>query len=135
MKTNVCILAGGAITLISRLWGGFDKPFICLFALMTIDFISGIIKAAMGKSKKTKGGRLSSSALFKGLCKKMLMLLFVCFGYFIEYCFELTGIRDMIVISLSVGEALSFLETLGECGVKYPEKIRTMIETLNKEVY
>ena len=45
-----------------------------LIAVMTIDYITGLICGAMGKSEKTESGYLASHAAFVGLLKKALIL-------------------------------------------------------------
>lgn len=41
-----------------------------LIAVMTIDYVTGLICGAMGKSQKTETGYLASHAAFIGLLKK-----------------------------------------------------------------
>ena len=48
-----------------------------LVAVMTMDFITGLICAAMGKSKKTANGYIASHAAFEGLMKKVLIIFVV----------------------------------------------------------
>ena len=43
-----------------------------LIAVMTIDYITGLITGCMGKSKKTENGYLASGEAWKGLMKKGL---------------------------------------------------------------
>ena len=43
-----------------------------LIILMSIDYLLGVTSALVGKSNKTKDGRLSSHAGFIGIVKKLL---------------------------------------------------------------
>lgn len=71
-----------------------------LIAVMTIDYITGLIAAAMGKSNKTETGYISSHAAFAGLMKKA-GILFVIF---------LSALLDMAV---SKGAGIQFEATMG----------------------
>ena len=48
-----------------------------LLAVMTMDFITGLICGGMGKSKKTDNGYLSSHAAFEGLMLKVFIIFVV----------------------------------------------------------
>ena len=48
-----------------------------LIAVMSIDYVTGLICGAMGKSKKTETGYLASHEAWKGLLKKGVILLVV----------------------------------------------------------
>ena len=48
-----------------------------LIAVMSIDYLTGLITGAMGKSNKTENGYLESHAALKGLLKKSLIILVV----------------------------------------------------------
>ena len=71
MKTELSILLGGLVGIFSQIFGGFDNLFVGLLVIMTVDYVTGIIAAVLGKSGKTKNGHLSSKAGFKGILKKL----------------------------------------------------------------
>lgn len=130
MKTEVTIFIGGMVGIFSQLFGGFDSLFIGLLVIMTVDYITGIIAAAMGKSGKTKNGHLSSKVGFKGILKKLTMLLFVCMAKYSGDIFQMEGMRDMFITFFSVNDCISILENGGRIGLKYPKKIKNMLEDL-----
>ena len=66
--------AAGAV---ASFFCGLPPMIWVLLAVMTIDYITGIICAVMGKSPKTEHGGLSSGEAFKGLLHKALILLVV----------------------------------------------------------
>ena len=48
-----------------------------LLAVMTLDYITGLLCGLAGKSPKTETGGLSSKTAFEGLLKKVLILIVV----------------------------------------------------------
>ena len=64
-------------TALIAVFRGAGQGMTVLAVMMIADYITGVLRAALGKSDKTSGGRLSASAGFRGLLKKSLMLLAV----------------------------------------------------------
>ena len=68
--------------------GGAIASFFCglppiiwvLLAVMSLDYITGIICGLMGKSPKTANGGLESRAAFLGLLKNIIFCNFMVFG-------------------------------------------------------
>ena len=74
------LLAGGGAAIAGFLHGmtnGQGRTAILLAALMGADYVSGVLAAALGRSRKTAHGRLSSQAGWKGLLRKAVILLVV----------------------------------------------------------
>lgn len=130
MKTEWSILLGGIVGIFSQIFGGFDNLFVGLLVIMSVDYISGIIAGVLGKSGKTKNGHLSSKAGFKGILKKLTMLLFVCMAKYAGEMFNIKGLRDMVITFFAVNDCISILENGGRIGVKYPEKLKNILEDL-----
>ena len=66
--TSVVIgIVGGAA---AKILGGFDAAICALALLMTLDYITGVIKGIYFK-------RLSSETGFRGILKKMLIIIMV----------------------------------------------------------
>lgn len=130
MKTEWSILLGGLVGIFSQIFGGFDNLFVGLVVIMTVDYVTGIIAAVLGKSGKTKNGHLSSKAGFKGILKKLTMLLFVSMAKYAGEMFGMKGLRDMIITFFAVNDCISILENGGRIGVKYPEKLKNILEDL-----
>lgn len=72
MRENICTVVGVLGGFIAMLLGGWDTALITLVIFMAVDFITGIIGAALGKSKHSWTGKLSSKAGWYGLAKKVL---------------------------------------------------------------
>lgn len=130
MKTEWSILLGGLVGIFSQIFGGFDNLFIGLLVIMSVDYATGVISAFLGKSGKTENGYLSSKAGFKGILKKLTMLLFVCMAKYAGEMFDIKGLRDMIITFFAVNDCISILENGGRIGVKYPKKLKNILEDL-----
>lgn len=114
---------------------GAGRSVAVLAALMIADFISGVAAAAMGKSKKSPHGRLSSHAGAKGLVRKGLMLLVVALAYGLD---RLVNEGNSMFFSATVwfyigNEGLSLLENLTLAGVPLPKKLRGLLEAAAQE--
>lgn len=112
--------------------GDWTVPMYALLVLMGIDFVTGIIKAVMGKSEKTNGHRLQSSAMFVGLLRKFTVLLVVGAAHWMDMVMGVSVIRDACVMCFLANELLSLIENCGAIGVPIPEKLTACIEELRK---
>lgn len=113
---------GGILSLIFLITGGEDKMVECLSILMLIDYVTGVAKAFIIEKVNSKAG-------FKGLLKKMVMILVVVLAYQIDLLFESKfGIKSLTVGILLGNEGLSILENASICGVPVPNKLKNMLE-------
>ncbi len=62
MKETICTIAGLVGGFIAAIFGGWDSALVTLVIFMGIDFFTGVVTAAIGKSKHTDSGGLSSKA-------------------------------------------------------------------------
>ena len=98
---------------------------------MAVDYITGLVVAGVfHKSKKTEGGTLESRAGFKGICKKVMMLLCVLVGYRLDLTAGTTVVKDGITIAFLCNEALSIVENAGLMGIPGLEGLSGAIEAL-----
>ena len=124
-------LAGSAI---ATAFGGWDSALTTLVIVMAIDYITGIIVAAVFKrSKKTKSGALSSREGLKGLCKKGMMLLVVLVAVRLDMAVGTTFIKDCTVIAFIANETISITENAGTMGVPIPKVITKAIDVLKSK--
>lgn len=117
-------LFGGALAF---MYGRMDELLYTLIAFIVLDYATGLIKAGIEK-------RLNSSVGFKGIAKKLLILLLVGAGNLVD---RVTGsggvIRSIIVLFFICNEALSIIENASAMGVPFPKQIKTLLEQLKKE--
>ena len=78
MKQFICTGLGIVGSAVAAAFGGWNAGMTTLVILMAIDFISGLLVAGVfHSSSKTDTGALQSSVGWKGLCRKVMTLLFV----------------------------------------------------------
>ncbi len=132
MKENICTVIGVFGGFIAAVLGGWDSAMVTLVIFMAIDFITVLIAAAMGKSKHSKTGKLSSKAGWVGLAKKFCILLMIVVAVRIDIMLGTTYIRDATCIGFCVNELLSIIENTSLMGIPYPDAIKKAIEVLQK---
>lgn len=115
---------GGAVI---YLYGSVDRLLIALIAFIVLDYATGIIKAIVLK-------QLSSEIGFKGIAKKILILLLVAVANIID---RLTNsdclIRSMMCLFFIANEGLSILENCTLMGIPFPKKFKQILEQLKKD--
>lgn len=120
------ILASTATTFI-YLSGGIDVALQCLLIAIVLDYVSGLIKAYITKS-------LSSSIGFKGILKKVAVLIIVMLAVLVDrVTVDNGGIRTLIIYYFVANEGLSILENLAVAGLPIPKKLRDALKILKKE--
>lgn len=123
---KVCAAIGGAI---AGALGGWDKLLTVLVVMMAVDYVSGIVVAAMGRSLKTEYGGLSSKVGSIGLAKKGLMLLVVLVAAMLDRAMGVdhATCRDAVCWFYVANEGLSLLENLSLAGVSFPERVKELL--------
>ena len=102
-KVQIAIIALGAW--LGYFLGGMDGLMIALIVLMTLDYVSGVMCAIIDK-------KLSSAVGFKGICKKVFILMLVGVAHIIDLHVVGTGdaLRSAVVCFYLSNESLSMLE-------------------------
>ena len=135
MKKSFFLIGLGAIgSVISELFGGWTSAMTTLVIFMLIDYITGILVAAVfKKSNKTEDGGLESKAGWKGLIRKFSTLLIVLISIRLDIIFNTTIISDCVVFTFLANELLSLLENVGLMGIPLPSVLTEVISVLNKK--
>ena len=133
MKETFCISLGTLGSFIASLFGGFDASMVTLLVFMSIDYITGLIVAAVKKSPKSKSGGLSSKAGLKGLIKKCVIFMLVLVAVRLDLTLGTKYIRDAVCIGFMVNELLSIIENAGLLGVPMPSAIKNAVELLQNK--
>ena len=112
-------------TIISFLFGDMEGMLIALIALIILDYISGVIAAAVEK-------RLSSEAGAKGIAKKIFMLLIVALANIVDINVIGDGhvLKTVTVVFYICNECISLIENAGRIGVPVPKKLLDVLEQL-----
>ena len=129
------ITATGAVGgFIAELFGGWNSDITTLVIFMIVDYITGLIVAAVFKrSRKTDTGALSSKVGFVGLCKKGVMMLIVLIAHRLDLMIGTEYIRTATVIGFCCSELVSIIENAGLMGIPLPEVIIKAIDILKNK--
>ena len=135
MEKSFFLIGLGAIgSVISELFGGWTSAMTTLVVFMLIDYITGILVAAVfKKSNKTEDGGLESKAGWKGLIRKFSTLLIVLISIRLDIIFNTTIISNCVVFTFLANELLSLLENVGLMGIPLPSVLTEVISVLNKK--
>ena len=134
MKETFCLIAGVVGGFIAAIFGGWDSALVTLIVFMGVDFLTGVVTAAMGRSKHTDSGGLSSKAGWIGLAKKVCTLLLIAVAVRMDILLGTTYIRDAVCISFCLNELLSIIENTTLMGIPYPPAIKKAIDVLQTKV-
>ena len=105
-----------------------------LLIFMIIDYLTGLIVAGVfKKSLKTESGGLNSNIGFKGVCRKVMILLIVIVGKQLDLVLEIDYIGTAVIIAYIANETVSIIENAGLMGVPIPNIIKKAIDLLNKK--
>lgn len=114
-------------TTIIYLFGGVDVAMTCLLIAIVIDYISGLIKAYECRV-------LSSKIGFRGILKKVGVLLVVMLAVLIDRVTGETGaIRTLVIYYFVANEGLSIIENAGKAGLPIPHSIKEALEALKRQ--
>jgi len=134
---NATVLSGviGAIgAFFSTAMGGWTTGMQTLLIFMGIDYLTGLIVAGVFKnSTKSESGALESRAGWKGLCRKGMTLLIVLISYRLDLMLGTSYIRDAVIITFAVNEALSILENAALMGLPLPAVLVKALDVLKQK--
>jgi toxin secretion/phage lysis holin len=107
--------------------GGMDGLLIALVVFMALDYITGVMCAIADK-------KLSSGVGFKGISRKILIILLVGVAHIIDTKVVGTGsaLRSAVVCFYLSNEGLSLLENAAHIGLPIPEKLKDTLAQLNR---
>ena len=107
-----------------------------LIVFMVLDYITGLMCEVIDK-------KLSSAVGFKGICKKVLILMLVGVANVVDIHIVGTGsaLRSAVICFYLSNEGLSLLENAAHIGLPIPDKMKDVLaqlhgredETENKE--
>ena len=123
-KIQTAVTALGGI--LGYFVGGLDGLLTALIILMVLDYITGVMCAIIDK-------KLSSAVGFKGICKKVLILLLVGVANIVDVHVVGTGsaLRGAVVCFYLSNEGLSLLENAAYIGLPVPDRLRTVLAQLH----
>ncbi len=114
---------------IGFLFGELTGLFFALIAFMALDYISGVIVAVINK-------KLSSAVGFKGLAKKLLILVFVAIGHMLDTYVvgnNTSVFMTAVILFYLANEGISIIENAAMLGLPVPKKIIEILEQLKED--
>lgn len=117
----ISVITGIVGGIAASLFGAWDTVIRALVILMIIDYVSGVIKGIYTRT-------LSSDIGFKGLLKKIAVLIIVALSHVIQ---ELTGnniaIREIVIMFYIANEGISILENAAVLLPNMPEPLKEIL--------
>lgn len=104
---------------------GFNDYVAMLLWCISLDLIVGILSCFINPRMK-----FNSTRLYRGICKKVVMLAIVTFSHQFDVLMHTTMICDCVTLYLVANEGLSIVENAGKCGVPIPPIISKSLEQL-----
>ena len=107
--------------------GGVDGLMIALIIFMVLDYITGLMCAVVDK-------KLSSAVGFKGICKKVLILILVGVANVVDIHIVGTGsaLRSAVICFYLSNEGLSLLENAAHIGLPIPDRMKNVLAQLHR---
>lgn len=109
--------------------GGWDGFLYALVAFIVIDYLTGLMAAAIER-------KVSSEVGFRGIFKKVLIFMLVGIGSILDRQVIGDGsvLRTAVIFFYLSNEGISIIENAGKIGLPIPQKLRDVLAQLkNKE--
>lgn len=130
IRVSAEMIFGGFLGWVVSAVGGWDAAIKLLAMLMAVDYISGLICAAMGKSQKTKKGGLKSAVMLIGLVRKGMIIAIVMICNQADITLGVQWMRLGAIFAFSANELLSLIENMGLLGVPMPPQVVNLVDVL-----
>ena len=106
--------------------GGVDGLMTALLIFMVLDYVTGLMCAIADK-------KLSSAVGFKGICKKVLIIMLVGVAHVVDLHVVGTGdaLRSAVVCFDLSNEGVSMLENAAHLGLPVPDKLKGILAQLH----
>lgn len=101
--------------------GGFDTLFRALLIMMALDYVTGVAKGFKNKNA-------NSNRAYKGLRKKLIILVIIVAATQMDMILQGMGIRTLVLMFYVATEFLSILENAAILGIPIPEKLKVALE-------
>lgn len=115
------IITGIAGGIIASLFGAWNTLLWALIIIMVLDYASGLIKAVYTSTMSSKIG-------FKGLLKKVTILVIVALANVVQ---QLTGdnvaIREIVIVFYIANEGISVLENAAVVLPNMPDRLKDIL--------
>lgn len=120
-KNGIAMVWTGWMSVLVWALGGFDLSVRVLVFLMLVDYVTGIWAGYITKT-------VNSTRAYKGISKKVFILLIVSCSTVIEQLVPNVGIRNLVIVFYVATEFLSVIENASKLGLPIPEKLKIALE-------
>jgi len=121
-------ITGAVGVLSSYLFGAWNDALEALIVAMLIDYVSGVLAAYVNPNLA-----LNSQRGFRGICKKIMILLLVCLAHFMDLATGQAVICTAVIWFFLGNEGPSIIENAAKMGLPVPEKLKAALEQLATE--
>lgn len=134
MKHLICALSGVLAGILSAILGGWTLALETLGIIMVLDYATGLIVAGVfHASPKSQGGALESKAAFKGLIRKVGIIVIVIAFHQLDRLTGKSFFRDGAAWAFFAEEFISVIENLGLMGLPMPKFVVKAVEWLRNK--
>ena len=114
--------------IVGFLYGKADGMIYALLAFIILDYVTGLTVACINKN-------LSSEVGFKGIAKKVVILLLVAVGHILDVYILGGGAvcRSTVIGFYLANEGISILENAGNLGIPLPKKLVSVLTQLKND--
>ena len=128
MKTALASVFTLCCTAATYLFGGWDVALAVLVSFMAIDYLTGVVGAVINK-------KLSSQVGFKGLAKKLFVVLMLIVAVMLDRL--INGgqwiFRTLVAYFYIANEGISIIENVARLGVPIPQRIVEILEQIKEK--
>ncbi len=126
LRVSVSSVVAAAGGFVAGFLGGMDSLLYTLVTLIVIDYITGVVRAVYNKE-------LSSAVGFRGIMKKMLILLVVALSVSLQNVMpQSIPLREITVLFFVANEGISVLENASGI-IPLPRKLRSVLAQIQEK--
>ena len=111
---------------LSALFGELDVFLKALLVFIVLDYLTGIVVAIVRK-------QLSSEVGFKGIAKKVMILVLVMVGQIVDTVIGIETFRTMVILFYITNEGVSILENAVNLGLPVPAKLKAILQQISSD--
>lgn len=123
---------GAAVSVVGTVFcyvvGEWDGLIEALVFAIGIDYVSGMLAGYINPDSQ-----LNSQRGFRGICKKIMIMLLVALAHFLDQATHQEIIRSAVIWFFLGNEGLSIIENAAKAGLPIPDNLKNSLEQLNHQ--
>ena len=121
---NFTLSASAIVGFIAGIMGGWDLLLKTMITFIILDYFTGILKGIYTNN-------LSSEIGYKGIIKKVMMLIIISLAHALQTSINTDiPVREFVITFFLANEGLSILENAAGCGLPLPQKLKDLLVQL-----